>query len=271
LSASGIYNGEVSPLLHFALSGVIWYQGESNSHRAYQYRVVFPLLIQDWRKKWGHGDFPFFFCQLPVYGDKQTKPAESEWAEVRESQAEALKLPNTGEVVLIDQGESDNIHPREKRVAGERLARLALTETYGQRMPDESPAYESMSVLGDKIAIRFMHTDGGLSDHPLPSTYLVNTSRDKAAPLVPDSPGSQLQGFAICGADNRWVWANAKIESDDTVLVWSDQVLFPVAVRYAWADTPTVNLYNGYGLPAAPFRTDSFPAITAKNLFGPGS
>jgi sialate O-acetylesterase len=271
LSASGIYNGEISPLLHYAFSGVIWYQGESNSGRAYQYRVVFSLLIQDWRQKWGRGDLPFLFCQLPVYGDKPTKPGESQWAEVRESQSEALKLPNTGEAVLIDQGESDNLHPRAKRVAGERLAQLALTETYGQKVPDQSPVYESMSISGGKIAVRFTHADGGLSAHELPATYDVNTSMDKTAPLIPDSPGSQLQGFAICGADGRWVWANAKIEGSDTVLVWFDQVPFPIAVRYAWADTPTVNLYNGYGLPAAPFRTDSFPALTEKNLFGPGS
>ena len=271
LNASGIYNGEINPLLHYAFSGVIWYQGESNTPRAYQYRILFSLLIQDWRRRWGRGDFPFLFSQLHCYGDKPLKPGDSEWAELRESQSEALKLPNTGQAVLIDQGESNNEHPRQKSVVGERLAQLALTETYVQKTPAVSPTYRSMIIHGSKVTIRFSHAEGGLSAHPLPATYDVNTAADKIAPLIPTSPGSQLQGFSICGSDRRWVWAHAKIDGTDRVLVWSNQVPFPVAVRYAWADDPTVNLYNGYGLPAAPFRTDSFQAETAKNLFGPGS
>ena len=139
--------------------------------------------------------------------------------------------------------------------------------------PGPPPAIRSIpkNFWAGPITIRFSHAEGGLSAHPLPATYDVNTAADKIAPLIPTSPGSQLQGFSICGSDRRWVWAHAKIDGTDRVLVWSNQVPFPVAVRYAWADDPTVNLYNGYGLPAAPFRTDSFQAETAKNLFGPGS
>lgn len=271
LSASTIFNGEINPLVHEAMSGVIWYQGESNTNRAYQYRVAFPLLIQDWRNKWDKPNLPFFFFQLPAYGDKQTKPKESDWAELRESQGTALKLPNTAEAVLIDLGESDNIHYRDKRAPGERMAQIAETEIYGKKTPDQSPTYASMDVQENKVQIRFAHVNGTLSAHVLSATYDVNTALNKTAPLIPNSPSSELQGFAICGADHRWVWANAKIEGKDTVIVWSDDVPHPIAVRYAWDDNPTVNLYDAYGLPAAPFRTDSLPLRTQKTLFGPGS
>jgi len=270
MMAGDIFNGIIHPLLPFALSGVIWYQGESNSGRAFQYRTAFPLLIEDWRRQWGQPDLPFYFCQITAYGPKPGAPGESDWAELREAQTMTLRLPNTGQAITIDIGEAADAHARRKREVGERLARIALAKHYGRGGVFSGPTYESMTVEGDHVRIRFRDTDGGLAPRPLPATYDVVSRLGKTAPLVRNSPGGELEGFAICGEDHRWVWADAKIDGD-TVLVWSSRVAKPVAVRYGWADCPTVNLYNGAGLPAGPFRTDDFPARTASKEFGPGS
>ncbi len=163
--------------------------------------------------------------------------------------------------VLIDTGESEDIHPQTKQIAGERLAKIALAKTYGRAVPHSGPSYASMKIAGNAIRLAFDHLEGGLVAKELPATYDVMRKAGKTAPLVRNRPRSQLEGFAICGADKKWVWADAKIDGD-TVLVSSDQVAAPIAVRYAWADNPTCNLFNEAGLPARPFRNDDFPFIT---------
>ncbi len=258
-----LFNGMVHPILPYAIRGVLWYQGESNTGNASLYRTSFPLLIQDWRRHWQQGDFPFYFCQLANYRPKTNQPGESVWAELREAQAKTLSVPNTGMAVLIDTGESEDIHPQSKQVAGERLAKIALAKTYGREVVHSGPVYTSMKIEGSAIRLRFDHLGGGLVAKEVPATYDVMRKAGKTAPLVRNSPQSQLEGFAICGADKHWVWAEAKIEGD-TVLVSSKQVPAPIAVRYAWSDNPTSNFYNAADLPAAPFRTDEFPGTTEK-------
>lgn len=259
--ASFLFNGMIHPLLPYAIKGVIWYQGEFNARRAYQYRTAFPLLITDWRKHWKQGDFPFYFCQLPNFMDKKPTPGESSLAELREAQSLALKLPNTGMAVLIDVGEAGDVHPRNKKDVGERLASIVLARDYDKSIPFCGPTHDTMKIEGGKIILHFKHTHGGLVARPLPHVYDVRKQTKQTAPLVRNSPNSQLEGFAICGADRQWEWADAKIDGDN-VVVWSDKVPAPVAVRYAWADNPTCNLSNGAGLLASPFRTDDFPPVT---------
>lgn len=264
--ASFLFNGMVRPIIPYAIRGVIWYQGEANTSRAYQYRTAFPLLISDWRKQWNQGDFPFYFCQLPIYRPKASMPGESGWAELREAQSMALKLPNTGQAVTIDVGETGNLHPRNKKDVGERLALIALAKDYGKAIPFSGPVYDSMKVESGKAILSFQHADGGLTAKPLPQTDVVSSLTNETATLVRNSPNSQLEGFAICGADRKWVWSDAKIDGNN-VIVWSDKVPSPMAVRYAWADNPTCNLTNGSGLPASPFRTDDFPPVTLKGRY----
>lgn len=261
--AGSLFNGMISPILPYTIKGVIWYQGEGNASRAWQYRKAFPLLIQDWRSRWNQPDLPFYFCQLANNGQKKSEPVDDNWAELRDAQTSALKLPHTGQAILIDIGESEAIHPINKKDAGERLAKLALAGTYGKKIPFSGPILESSAVEGAKIRLRFAQADGGLVARPLPATYNVFLAENRTAPLVRNSPNSEIEGFAICGEDHKWVWADARIEGGD-VLVWSDQVSKPVAVRYGWAENPTVNLYNGAGLPAVPFRTDDFKMISTR-------
>jgi len=259
---SFLFNGMIHPLIPYAISGVIWYQGESNSSRAYQYRVAFPLLISDWRKKWANESLPFYFCQLANFKEKTSKPDESNWAELRDAQSATLSLPNTGQAVLIDIGEAGDIHPINKKDAGERLATIALAQDYGKDIVYSGPVYESMASKDGKVTLSFRHTDGGLVAKPLGETHDVNRTKRVTAPLVRNSPTSELEGFAICGEDKNWVWADAIIDGN-TVVVSSKEVANPIAVRYAWSDNPTCNLYNGEALPASPFRTDDFPVSTA--------
>jgi len=257
-----LFNGMIHPLIPYAIRGAIWYQGEANAVRAWQYRTAFPLMINDWRAQWKQGDFPFYFCQLANF-DKNKLPelADSPWAELREAQSLALKLPNTGMAVLIDLGESGDIHPRNKKPVGERLAKIAFANQYGKKVPFSGPVFESMKIEGNKARLAFSHIEGGLVAKALPATVNVKTKTGETAPLVRKSPNSELEGFAICGADNKWVWADARIDGDSVVL-WSDKVSEPVAVRYAWADNPVCNLSNKAGFPASPFRTDDLPAVT---------
>ena len=264
--ASIWFNGMVAPLIPYAISGVVWYQGESNADRAWQYRTSFPLLITDWRKQWAQGDFPFYFCQLANFKAKQPEPEESKWAELRAAQSSALTLPKTGQAILIDIGESNDIHPANKKDVGERLAAIALAKDYGKAIPFSGPVYDSVHFENGKAILRFQPTEGGLVARPLPATFDVETKTQTTAPLVRNNPGSELEGFAICGEDKKWVWAEAKIEKD-RVVVWSDKVPSPIAVRYAWADNPTCNLSNGAGFPASPFRTDDFPATTLNGKY----
>jgi sialate O-acetylesterase len=265
--ACQLFNGMVNPVIPYAISGAIWYQGESNAGRSHQYRSAFPLMIADWRKAWDQGDFPFYFCQLANYQDKKAAPGESGWAELREAQCMTLELPNTGQAILIDIGESGDIHPRNKKDVGLRLSLIALAKDYGKKTPYSGPMYDEVKFEGGKARVSFKQTDGGLVAKAVPETYSVVSKENKTAPTVRNSPKSELEGFAICGEDRKWVWADAKIDGND-VVVWSEQVSNPIAVRYAWSENPTVNLYNGAGLPACPFRTDSFPAATLNAKYG---
>lgn len=262
-----LFNGNTSPIIPYAMRGVIWYQGESNVDRSYQYRKSFPLMIRDWRTRWGQGDFPFLFCQLANISILGRNPGNPDgWAELRESQTKSLVVPNTGQAILIDLGESGDIHPRNKKDVGDRLERIAYAQTYKGKIVWSGPAYQSMKVEGPAIRLHFAHTDGGLVAKPLPATYQPSSKEPKTEPFTGNRPGSQLEGFAICGEDQKWVWADAKISGTD-VIVSSPEVSKPVAVRYAWASFPICNLYNGEGLPAGPFRTDEFPLGSQKALF----
>jgi sialate O-acetylesterase len=242
---AGLYNGMIAPLVSYVVRGAIWYQGESNAGRAYQYRELFPTLIKSWRTAWDRTDFPFLFVQLANYMDRRPEPNESNWAELREAQLMTLDVPNTGMAVIVDIGDAKNIHPKNKQDVGKRLALWALAQTYGKNVVYSGPLYQSMEKKGDKIVLHFDHVGGGLVARGAPD--------DRALP-----------GFALAGADRRFVWADARIEGE-TVVVSSPQIADPLAVRYAWADNPVCSLYNRAGLPASPFRTDTWPGITVNN------
>jgi sialate O-acetylesterase len=262
-----LFNGMINPVIPYAVRGVIWYQGESNTGRAYQYRKSFPLMINDWRKRWGRGEIEFLWCQLANFGPKSASPDQTNgWAELREAQYRTLQLPHTGQAVLIEQGEELDVHPREKREAGMRLARIALACSYGKDISYSGPLLAGAALQGSSIKLKFAHIDGGLVARPLPATYKPRSTAPDIKPLSVNSPGSEVQGFVICGKDRKWVWASAKIEGD-TVVVSSPEVRDPVAVRYAWGTNPTCNLFNGAGLPASPFRTDEFPLSTQDARF----
>lgn len=235
--ATGLYNGMIAPLLPYTIKGAIWYQGESNISRAEQHRTLFPALIRSWREKWSLGDFPFLFVQLPNFNEPQREPSDGGWARFRETQTSALTVPNTGMAVTIDIGEWNDIHPVNKKDVGYRLALAAQRVAYAEKdVVYSGPMYRSMKVKGNKVIVSFDHTGGGL----------VAKGADT------------LQYFAIAGPDKKFVWATAGIKNRK-VIVSSDKVPHPVAVRYAWADDPEgANLYNKEGLPASPFRTDDF-------------
>lgn len=237
---SGLFNGMIAPLVRFPIRGAIWYQGESDVDRAQLYRSIFVNLISGWRAVWGRGDFPFLFVQLANYMARRDEPGEDAWAELREAQTLALRLPATGMAVAADVGDADDIHPREKRVVGERLALAALSLAYGRSMPSSGPLYANHAVEGGAIRVRFSHAGGGLR------------ARGDGA----------LRGFAIAGADRHFRWAQARIEGA-TVVVTHPEIPAPVAVRYGWEANPPLSLENGAGLPASPFRTDDWPGITA--------
>ena len=239
----GCYNAMIVPITPYSIKGAIWYQGEGNSRSvdAYRYRELFPLMVRDWRQAWGEGDFPFLYVQIPPNLPASLDVQESSWAELRESQLVSLKtIPNSGMVVTTDAGDEYDIHPKWKRVVGERLAISARGIVYKEKIEYSGPIYKSMRIDGTQIIITFDHIGSGL------------VSRD-------GSP----QGFGIAGADGRFVRARAEI-AGDTVIVSSPSVLHPTAVRYGWADYPIVNLYNVEGLPASPFRTDVPPVTTQK-------
>jgi sialate O-acetylesterase len=240
-----IYNGVLKPTIGYGIRGAIWYQGESNTGRAYQYRDLFPLMIKSWRDEWGQGDFSFYWVQLADFLPEKAEPNESGWAELREAQTMTLsRLPRTGEAVIIDLGEVQDIHPRNKQDVANRLARWALARDYGVKIAAQSPTYKAMEKHGSKVMLRFDHVGGGLQAADVP----------------------EVRGFAIAGGDHRFVWAKAKIVGPAAVEVWSDQVAEPTAVRYAWADNPVCNLYSTEGLPLTPFRTDDWPGVTIHNV-----
>lgn len=239
---ANIYNGVLKPTIGYGIKGAIWYQGESNAGRAYQYRDLFPLMIKSWRDEWGIGDFPFYWVQLADFFAEKPEPSESAWAELREAQTMTMdKLPNTGQAVIIDIGEGQDIHPRNKQDVAKRLARWALARDYGVKVSYQSPTYQSLKIKDGKAVVTFQHVAGGLK------------AFDVAEP----------RGFTIAGSDKVFHKAKAKIVGNNTVEVWSSDVAEPVAVRYAWADNPVCNLYGRDGLPATPFRTDDWKGVTA--------
>ena len=258
---ASLYNAMIHPLVPSAIAGVLWYQGESNAGRAFEYRTALTTLIRGWREKWKRDDLPFYICQVCNNFAKVAQPGESAWAELRESQSLALALPHTAQAVTIDLGEAGDLHPRDKKTLGHRLFLIAQSEHYGQHVAYSGPVFGSMRIEDGKARLHFHPSEGGLVATKLRETYPVKTLTGESAPLVRNSPHSELEGFAICGEDRKWDWANARIEGEN-VLVWSDQVKHPVAVRYGWAENPTCNLSNGAGLPASPFRTDDFPVTT---------
>jgi sialate O-acetylesterase len=221
---TGLYNGSIAPLQPYAIQGAIWYQGESNSSRGEQYRTLFPAMIASWRKAWGQGDFPFLFVQIT--------PHRGMSPEVREAQRVTTETTqNTAMAVTVDIGHATDIHPKQKKPIGDRLALAARALAYGEEIEFSGPTYDSMSVDGNNVTLNFKHLGGGLV-----------------------AQGGPLKGFVIYNKDKEAA-ATAKIDGD-TIVVTSDEVSNPIGVRYGWTNVPDVNLYNKAGLPASPFQTD---------------
>ncbi len=234
-----LYNQMIHPILKFPIKGAIWYQGESNAggQDAIDYRAEFPKMIEDWRQRWSCGDFPFLFVQLANFLAPDLQPSQSDWAILRESQSKTLSVPNTGQAVIIDIGDADDIHPRNKQDVGLRLALAARHLAYQEELVYSGPVYKSMKIEGNQIRLQFKHEGSGL--------------------IAKDKYG-YLKSFAIAGADQKFVWAKARLEGNE-VIVWSDNIVKPVAVRYGWGNNPDdANLYNKENLPASPFRTDTW-------------
>ncbi|MFI5097642.1 MAG: sialate O-acetylesterase [Candidatus Acidiferrales bacterium] len=236
---SVLYQGMLVPATPLAITGAIWYQGEANSERAYQYRKLLPAMISDWRKLFAQGDFPFYIVSLPAFMHRRDVPGDDAWAELREAQAmSARSVPHSCLAVTIDTGDADNIHPKDKKEVGDRLAFCALAEHYGQKIPHAGPTFTSVERLPGALRLHFDHVDGGLV-----------------------ARGGTLGEFSIAGEDHKWHWADARIEGD-AVVISSSSVPDPKEARYAWQSNPAATLFNGAGLPAVPFRTDQWPGIT---------
>ncbi len=239
-TSGNLFNAMIHPLIPASIRGVVWYQGEQDAGRAFAYRTLLPLMIRDWRARWGQGDFPFLIQQLPNWQAIQDQPEESDWAEMREAQAmTASDVPNCALSCAIEVGDPDDVHPANKPEVGRRLALVALAKAYERPIESSGPEYASMGVEGLAIRLRFRHAEG-----------------------LRSSDGGPLRRFAVAGADRRFAWAEAKVEGD-SVVVSSRDVPKPEAVRYAWASSPEgCNLTNATGLPAFPFRTDQWPGRT---------
>ncbi len=235
-----LWAGVLNPIIGYGIRGTVWYQGESNAGRAYQYDDLFGLMITEWRKAWGQGDFPFYWVQLADFRDEVDTPGESQWAELREAQSNTLALPNTGQAVIYDVGEGRDIHPRNKQTVGRRLARIALARDYGWTIPYLSPSFQSMEIQGNKAILTFENVGNTL--------YTFDTK--------------EAEGFYVAGKDKVWHHGTGKLIGNDKVEVTSEEVAEPVAVRYAWAENPVANLMSREGLPVDPFRTDDWPLST---------
>lgn len=235
-----LFNGKIAPLVPYAIRGAIWYQGESNANSnrggsgAENYGLQLRTMIADWRGRWGQGDFPFAWVQLPLFHKAQVEPVEETgWTTVREQMLKTLKVPNTGMAITLDLGEANDIHPKDKQGVGKRLAMWALAKVYNQKnVVASGPLPDGYEIDGEEVVLSFRYATG------------LNAN------------GEELKGFAISGADQKWLPAKARIEGDQ-VVVWHPDLKQPKAVRYAWADHPEANLVNGAGLPASPFRTDA--------------
>jgi sialate O-acetylesterase len=238
-----MYNAMISPLVNLSIKGVLWYQGESNWFRAYQYRELFPRMIADWRKQFNQGDFPFLYVQLAGYHRKLQQPQSSTyWAEVREAQDMSLKVKNTGMVTAFDIGDSSNVHPKNKQEVARRLILLAEKNVYHLPVAADAPRYQSFEVKDNAIIIKITNTNGALTASP------------------------KANGFQIAGDDHKFYWADAQMMSNTQIKVFSPLVPHPVAVRYAWEDDPAdANVYNSIGLPLFPFRTDGWKGLTDDN------
>ena len=237
-----LFNSMINPLIPYGIKGYLWYQGEANDTAAYNYRKLFPMLISDWRERWNQGKLPFLYVQLANYKRRKELPSDSEWAELREAQTMTLSQPSTAMACIIDIGEANDIHPTNKQEVGRRLALNANKLVYKQDCVASGPMFKSYRKDGNRIRISFTNTAG------------IST-RDGSR---------EVTGFAIAGKDQKFSWAKATIEGNE-VVVYSDKVAEPVAVRYAWADNPECNLINSEGLPAVPFRTDNWRGITQKD------
>lgn len=245
-TASDLYNGMINPVVPYAIAGVLWYQGESNAERAYQYRTIFPMLINDWRAKWKE-QLPFLFVQLATFGTSQNSNFGSNWAELREAQQMALQLPNTGMAVTTDIGDAFNIHPRDKADVGYRLASVSLSQVYKLSGFFQSPLFASADFGNGSATVSFTHAENGL--------------------MAKDSYG-YIKGFELAGADHKFYYAQAVIVNGNKVKVASPNVPTPVAVRYGWTDAPLdANLFNIQGFPVSPFRSDSWNGLTFGHKF----
>jgi sialate O-acetylesterase len=244
-----LYNGNIAPLTEFRIKGAIFYQGESNVDRAYEYRELFPAMIKDWRRHWNQGEFPFLFVQLANHMEESVIPGESNWAELREAQALTLTLPNTGMATAIDIGEAGDIHPKNKQEVGRRLGLAALDVAYNKDIIASGPSFKAMKIEDDQIVIEYTSVGTGL------------ISKDKYG---------YVRGFQVAGDDKKFHWAQARIV-ENTVIVICGKVKNPVAVRYAWDNNPgPLDLYNREGLPAIPFRSDTWKGITTGSVFTEG-
>ncbi len=240
-SCTVLYNGMLVPILPYAITGTIWYQGEANAPDAYRYKTLFPVMIDCWRKSWGQGDFPFYFVQLAPFGKLNSEPVESNWAELREAQRLAsVNVSNTAMAVITDYGNPGDIHPIWKEPVGNRLAAAALAKVYKKDVPYQGPAFKSMQVYGDRAILSFDNATDGL-----------------------EAKGSELTGWTVAGEDHKFFNARASIVGD-RVVVSSPEVAKPAVVRYGWCDAPIVNLYNKAGFPASPFSTSDLPWKTKK-------
>lgn len=234
---TSLYNAMIAPLIPYTIKGVAWCQGESNTSKPSEYAKLLSAMIQDWRLKWGQGDFPFLIVQLANYMEVKNEPTQSNWAELREAQLKvATELPNAALTVAIDVGETNDIHYSNKKAVGHRLALAAQSVAYHDNVVHSGPTYKSMQIKGDKIYLKFNHVGAGLVS----------------------KGDNRLSHFAIAGSDKKFIWAKAEIRGKK-LIVWSENLKSPVAVRYAWSNNPLgCNLYNKDGLPASPFRTDSW-------------